>query len=242
MEDVYKKFGASKENKKKKTENSGYTGDLFGGQTAIATKNEEGLKNWCFGYRCIARNTDFRTVISCIFPLSGVGHSMAILWQLSIYDALLLNANLSSIVLDYSARCKIGGTNISQFYFKQLPIIAPEQYSQKEKDFVVAYSKKLLGTSHKMAEILGCPVTVWDTDQRAVLTARLDAFYAIKYGLSREDFEFILDPEAVMGQGYPTETFPQVKSNDIRDYGEYRTKRLALQAYDELKENGLWNL
>lgn len=93
-----------------------------------------------------------------------------------------------------------------------------------------------------MAKILNCPVTIWDTEQRAVLTSRLDAFYALKYDLTREDFEFILDPEAVMGKGYPTETFPQVKANDIAQYGEYRTKILDLKAYDELKEHGLWNL
>lgn len=149
---------------------------------------------------------------------------------------------MSSIVFDYVARCKVGGTNLSQFYFKQLPVVSPLQYSKEEKDFVIATSKKLLGTTNKMAKILGCPVTIWDTNQRAVLTSRLDAFYALKYDLTREDFEFILDPEAVMGKGYPTETFPQVKANDITQYGEYRTKILDLKAYDELKEHGLWNL
>lgn len=246
-EDVYKKCNTTNKDAKgakKKVEDSPFVEDeWFTEQQNLPTNNNvHSLENWCFGYRSITNNTNFRTVISCIFPLSGVGNSMAILWQLSIYDALLLNANMSSIVFDYVARCKVGGTNLSQFYFKQLPVVSPLQYTKEEKDFVIATSKKLLGTTNKMANILDCSVTIWDTEQRALLTSRLDAFYALKYGLTREDFEFILDPEAVMGKGYPTETFPQVKANDIAQYGEYRTKILDLKAYDELKEHGLWNL
>ena len=165
---------------------------------------------------------------------------MAILWQFPIEYAITLNANLSSYIADYVVRVKVGGTNLSQFYFKQLPIIPPSAYSEEEEGFVIRYSKKLLGTTRKMAEILGCPVTIWNDDERALLMARLDAFYAMKYGLERDELEFILDPEAVMGKGYPTQTFPQVKANDIARFGEYRTKRLVMEAYDELMRDGLW--
>jgi hypothetical protein len=249
LDDVYKKCGidteAAKTCEKVVTDSPYGQDEWFASQDNLPLKDEpksEAIGKWCFGYRSITNVTNLRTVISCIFPMSGIGHSMAILWKLKIYDAILLNANLSSIVLDYAARCKIGGTNLSQFYFKQLPVIAPNQYSDDEREFVIGYAKKLLGTTKKMAEILECPVTIWDSNERAILISRLDAFYAMKYGLSREDFEFILDPEAVMGKGYPTSTFPQIRDNDIAQYGEYRTKILALKAYDELKENGLWQL
>ena len=201
-------------------------------------KNE--TPNWCFGFRDIARATDTRTCISTLFPLCATGDTIAVIQGLSLHDAIIFNANISSMVFDYVVRIKIGGIHLSQFYFKQLPIIPPTAYSEDEEEFVIRYSKKLLGTTNKMAEILECPVTIWNDDERALLMARLDAFYAMKYGLERDELEFILDPEAVMGKGYPTQTFPQVKANDIAKFGEYRTKRLVMEAYDELMRDGLW--
>ena len=216
--------------------------DFSGGSSeksvAELVKNE--TSNWCFGFRDITNSTNSRTCISTLFPLSGAGNKVPLITRLSLDKALILNANLSSLTLDFAARRKIGGTNMNLFYFKQLPIIPPSAYSKEEEEFVIRYSKKLLGTTRKMAKILGCPVTIWNDDERALLMARLDAFYAMKYGLERDELEFILDPEAVMGKGYPTQTFPQVKANDIAKFGEYRTKRLVMEAYDELMRDGLW--
>jgi hypothetical protein len=42
------------------------------------------------------------------------------------------------------------------------------------------------------------------------------------YGISKDDVDYIL------------ETFPIVKRKDEAAYGEYRTKRLILEKYDEL--------
>lgn len=33
---------------------------------------------------------------------------------------------------------------------------------------------------------------------------------------------------------YPSETFRVLKSNKLRQYGEYRTRRLVLEAWDRL--------
>ena len=135
---------------------------------------------------------------------------------------------------------KVGGTNLSYFYFKQFPVIPPEKYTEDEKQFVISSVKKLVATSYKMAEALECEVHRYDPEERALLRARLDAFYANKYSLDRSELEFILDPKEVMENDYPTETFPTLKDDDIKKYGEYRTKRLILEAYDELVKNGLW--
>ncbi len=66
------------------------------------------------------------------------------------------------------------------------------------------------------------PPFIWDEDRRAHLRADLDALYAHLYGLTREELDYIL------------ETFPIVKRKDEEKYGEYRTKRLVLEAFDEL--------
>ena len=38
----------------------------------------------------------------------------------------------------------------------------------------------------------------------------------------------------MLGDDYPSETFRVLKNNEIRKYGEYRTQRLVLEAWDGL--------
>ena len=71
-------------------------------------------------------------------------------------------------------------------------------------------------------------------DRRAQLRAELDAFFARKYGLSRDELRYILDPADTHGESYPSETFRGLKRNEIERYGEYRTQRLVLTAFDRL--------
>ena len=70
----------------------------------------------------------------------------------------------------------------------------------------------------------------WNEDRRAVLRAELDAYYARLYGLTRHELRYILDPQDVYGPDFPGETFRVLKDNEIRQYGEYRTKRLVMDA------------
>ncbi len=69
---------------------------------------------------------------------------------------------------------------------------------------------------------------------RATLRAELDAYYAKLYGLTRDELRYILDPADIYGDDYPSETFRVLKSNEIRQFGEYRTRRLVLEAWDRL--------
>jgi hypothetical protein len=87
-----------------------------------------------------------------------------------------------------------------------------------------------------LAKDVGCdaPPFSWDENRRAQLRAELDAWYARAYGLTRDELRYILDPADVMGPDYPSETFRVLKNNEIRRYGEYRTRRLVLEAWDRL--------
>lgn len=81
----------------------------------------------------------------------------------------------------------------------------------------------------------GCPLPPfkWDENRRAVLKAELDAIYAKLYGLTTEELRYILDPQDVYGADFPGETFRVLKEKEIRLYGEYRTKRLVLEAWEK---------
>lgn len=78
------------------------------------------------------------------------------------------------------------------------------------------------------------PPFKWDEDRRAFLRAELDAYYAKLYGLTYDELRYVLDPQDVYGPDFPGETFRVLKEKEIARYGEYRTKRLVLQAWDRL--------
>jgi len=75
----------------------------------------------------------------------------------------------------------------------------------------------------------------WDEDRRAILRAELDAYYARLYGLTRDELRYILDPKDVHGPDFPGETFRVLKEKEERAFGEYRTRRLVLEAWDRLE-------
>ncbi|MEF8699439.1 MAG: hypothetical protein V5B33_08995 [Candidatus Accumulibacter sp. UW20] len=52
--------------------------------------------------------------------------------------------------------------------------------------------------------------------------------------LTRDELRYILDPADVYGDNYPSETFRVLKNNETRRFGEYRTRRLVLEAWDRL--------
>jgi hypothetical protein len=76
--------------------------------------------------------------------------------------------------------------------------------------------------SDQASEPFPHPPFMWDEERRSHLRAELDALYGHLYGLDHDELDYILD------------TFPIVKRKDEEEYGAYRTKRLVLEAYDEL--------
>ena len=81
----------------------------------------------------------------------------------------------------------------------------------------------------------------WDEERRAHLRAELDAAYAHLYGVTRDELRYILDPANIYGADFPSETFRVLKEKEIRLYGEYRTARLVLSAWDRLERNGFFS-
>ena len=67
------------------------------------------------------------------------------------------------------------------------------------------------------------------------LRAEIDGFFARKLGLSRDQLRYVLDPTDTHGPDYPSETFRFLRDGEFSQFGEYRTRRLALDAYDRLE-------
>lgn len=206
-------------------------------------KDKGWKRGWLFGWRGIARATDERSVIGTVFPLAGVGNSCHLVLPSSETSASLLaslDANVSALVFDYVARQKVGGANFNFFIPKQLPVLPPNRYTETDFAFIVPRVLELTYTVHDLqpwAQDLGYngEPYAFNPDRRAVLRAELDAYYAKLYGLTRDELRYILDPADIMGEDYPSETFRVLKNKELREYGEYRTQRLVLEAWDKLE-------
>lgn len=287
-------------------------------------------KNWLIGFRDITNSTNERTAIFSLLPRVAFGNTSPICFtaerQLSKVPCLI--ANFSSLVFDFVTRQKVGGTHLTYFYLKQLPVIPPDRYTETDINYITprvleltytawdikpfaddiwnptptplatgenpqanegvsiltqAIAKQQLGldleldlTGKKQLELttpstqdptqlrqlilqqwqanrtaiepdphpptpqesenLGIPLPpfIWHETRRAQIRAELDAYYAKLYGLTRDELRYILDPADVYGADFPSETFRVLKTNEIKKYGEYRTQRLVLEAWDKL--------
>lgn len=237
-------------------------------------------KNWLLGYRDITSNVVLRTAIFSILPKYAIGGTINLLFP-KVKDVKLiacLLANLNSLVFDYITRQKIGGTHLSQNYFKQLPIIAPDSYSTTDINYILPRVLELFYTAwdvksfaddlwhdsektvqniiieqwnsnHLMSNIFEQPQHkldriadnniplqpfIWNDNRRIQIRAELDAYFAYLYGLTLDEIRYIIDPEDVYGSDFPGETFRVLKEKEIKQFSEYRTKRLVIENYNHL--------
>lgn len=203
-------------------------------------------RDWLIGWRDITNATNERTVISSAFPVKACGDTLLLMFP-GIDEPrrmAALSGNMAALAFDYAVRQKIGGTHLKYNIFKQNPVLPPSAYDEAALGFIVPRVLELTYTSHSMAPFardLGHdgPPFAWDEARRAQLRAELDAWYALAYGLTRDELRYVLDPKDVMGEDYPSETFRVLQKNEIARHGEYRTRRLVLAAYDELMAQGM---
>jgi hypothetical protein len=283
---------------------------------------------WLLGFRDIARSTDQRTVIATVIPRTAGGNSLPLLLVGDVKASVSICAflgNLNSLVFDYLARQKVGGTHLNLFYLQQLPVLPPSTFDEESELFIVprvlelVYTawdlkpfaddlwkeaspllrKALLEQWRKNREETGgnsfdlpswagawpaitrpapsyvespdstpvpevCPFSPfrWNSARRANLQAELDAWYAKLYRLTRKQLRYILDPadltekeledildpseevsdpldpegykKRVEASDFPGETFRALKTAEEKAYGEYRTRRLVLEAWERL--------
>ena len=213
---------------------------------------------WLIGFRDVTNATNERTFICSPIPDScGVGHSATLLYaERRTMPVASLCAMMSSLVFDYTTKQKIGGSHASISFVKQFPVLTPDQISSTMQWQIVKRVAELCYFNHDMdgwaselweemseeqrAELpqLGAQQPwVYNPERRAILQAELDAIFAHLYGLNTEDLVYILDPEDICGKGCINETFRVLKDNELRQYGEYRTKRLVLEAWNKFGYN-----
>ncbi len=199
--------------------------------------------NWVLCFKKVTSPTNERTIIATALPPCATNDSIHLIMNAGNHSPELmaaLLANLNSLVTDYICRQKLGGVNLNFYVVKQLPILPPGAYTRTGIAYVIPRVLELTFTSYDIkpfAEDMGYhgEPFEWDEERRALLRAELDAYYAKLYGLTRDELRYILDPQDVYGPDFPGETFRVLKDKEIRQFGEYRTRRLVLDAWDRLE-------
>ena len=196
----------------------------------VEARLEHWDRGWLLGFRDITNTTNERTAIFGIVPRAAVGNNnplMLVGQELQPVLVACLACNLSTFAFDLAARMKLGGTHMNFFLAKQLPVIPPRTYTPALLDFItprvleLTYSAWDLQPFARDLGYEGAPF-VWDGERRFLMRCELDALYFHLYGIGREDVDYIM------------ETFPIVKKKDIAAQGEFRSKRVILEMYDEM--------
>jgi len=174
-------------------------------------------------------------MVATVMPMAAAGHNLALAFLLSPDDALMLSTNLNSIVLDYCVRQKVGRPSLDYFVVKQLPVLEPESLRKSPgwtdltgSDWLRPRAIELLYTAFQLAQFAkdagyDGPPFQWHENRRFLIRCEVDAAFFHFYGIARDDVDYIMD------------TFPIVRRKDEQRFGEYRTKRVILEIYDEME-------
>jgi hypothetical protein len=156
------------------------------------------------GFRDVARNTDIRTMIMTMLPPQiFCNHKIptAVTKERDQVEAnyqaeLLLCALMNSYVVDYAFRQRVT-TNLTFFFIYQMPV---PRLTKGDKYFneIVDRAAKLICTTPEYDELaqevgLGSHKNgVTEEEKRGKLRAELDGIIAHIYGLTEEEFAYIL--------------------------------------------------
>jgi hypothetical protein len=183
---------------------------------------ELGYEQYRLAYRSIASNTNERTLICTVIPACFTGNSLNISHSIDAHTQMFCVAILNSFVIDWFLRQKVT-TNINMFYIYQLPI---PRLAEKDEAFwpIVKRAARLICTTPEfddLAKEVGLKSHkdgATDPSERARLRAESDGMIAHLYGLTEDEFAYILT------------TFPLVAQS---------TKDAALQSYKDVKHGTL---
>ncbi len=196
----------------------------FGGRNII--------EDFLIVFRRITRAVEKRTIFTAIIPPFGCGDSLQIINFDKMIEPNYISAfiaNFNSIIIDYIIRSKFTGAVLNVYVVEQIPFIMPESYNKRLLKLINNHVIKLIYNSNdlisfaKFMNYKNDP-NRWNDNERSSILAELDAIYAHLYVLKRDELIYIL------------ESFDSLKKSEKEEFNEYRTKRIILEAYDNLSE------
>jgi N-6 DNA Methylase len=196
------------------------------------TLREASKKNtWFYAWRDVGPAE--RTLVGTIIPFTAAGHKAPILISKKEPKQICaLVALLSSLVADYCVRQKSNAMTF--FVVEQIAVIDPDSLGRTltwldapTQDWLTDRALELCYTNEELSPLAtdldrDHPPFRWRTQRRILLQAEIDAAVLHLYALNRTQAEWLLDSFAVL------------RKYEERDHGEFRTKRIVLEIYDEM--------
>ena len=219
---------------------------------------------WLIGFTNVTSPTNARTFNPTVIPFAAIGNSMPIILMQKQDDiSAFLYSQACSFAFDFVVRQKIGGVNLNFFIVSQLPALLPivkipfgERFAQY-RVLELTYTAWDLEPFAKDCGWSGPPFR-WDEERRFLLRCELDAAFFHLYLRATPDGQWkparkadgavqceTAEELAALTRHLPTprhavdyimDTFPIVKRKDEEKHGEYRTKRVILEIYDEMAD------
>jgi len=161
------------------------------------TGQKIGYQNYRLAFRDIARNTDERTMIATVLPKNiFAGNTLYLSHSLSRKELIAVTALLNSFPCDFMIRQKVNA-HCNMFYVYQLPV---PRMTEKDPAFrpIVERAARLICTTPefddlaKEAGIGSHKQGITNQIERTRLRAELDGLIAHLYGLTEEEFAYIL--------------------------------------------------
>jgi len=217
----------------------------------IPEKLKGRIDRYRIGFGDVASPTNQRGLIAALLPGGSVsGHKVPTIEFLrgDDQDLLLWLGVANSLAMDYLARKKVSLT-MSYTIMDSLPF--PRDFdTTPSADEVARRVCALCAVGPEMEAFRETAVeagilasvddVVEDPGRRAVLAAEIDALVARDvYGLTRDEMLYILDPANILGEDCGIETFKALRNREMREFGEYRTQKLVLEAWDRLERGEL---
>ena len=200
-----------------------------------------GNNNLKIAFRGVTGTTNTRSMIAAIVPNFPATNTLPVIDQKIITQELLFIAIfLQSFAYDYYFRRVMSSNYVNKFIFKET--ILPTSFDIKCREKILSLAANLnlnrpvfCSFWQKHISTLGVPIKYWAlTDHEQLrLQVILHAVCAHLYSLSVDEYMYILrnDQNDITG-------FFRV---DRAKKEEYRLPNLCIKAYQELKEQGLFN-
>lgn len=194
---------------------------------------DESSRSWFYSWRDVGISE--RTLIGTVVPKTAAGHVAPLLFsKRPATEFAALTAILGSLVVDYAVRQKT--LRLSFFVLEQAPILTPKKLSEDVAwlgcqliDWLMPRVTELIYTNVELAAFardigVGGTPFIWSPNRRPLIQAEIDAAMMLLYGLDKEQAVWVLD------------SFTVLRKYEERDHGEFRTKRLVLNAYDSMAD------
>jgi hypothetical protein len=183
----------------------------------------KGISDFAVVYRDVTNVNNERTAIAAIIPSVGI---LQPLNGISCFDAVssaIVLAAVNSFVCDFIARLRFTGRHLNVTTFMQLPIPL-----EVDKEFILKRVIELVYCGPALKSFAtNCgfegPPFKWDDSRRFIIRCELDAAFAIFYGLSEGDMDYVMN------------TFTVLKARDEKKYGSYNTKDMVIKSMSRVR-------